>query len=135
MILTAILDTFTETSPSSIASLAGLIQYFVGVGASAGSAPLGARVLVSSLGAERVKQGVKESAIAGAVGSAVWIAACLALTLIVMLIISTSGGLRLAVDKIKSKRRNGRAGDVVAMERVESGAAGPLIKGEPAQRV
>ncbi|KAJ9102072.1 hypothetical protein QFC20_005081 [Naganishia adeliensis] len=59
-----------------IDTVAGLI---VAAASSVGTAALGTRVLVASLGAETVKQGVRESAVAGGVGAAVWIAALLAL--------------------------------------------------------
>ena len=133
MAVTAILDAATHDSPSSMASLTNIIQYALGVGASAGSAALGARILMASLGAERVRQGVKESAIAGAVGSAVWIGASLA-SLVVLAFMYGGGGLKLAMEKIKLKRRSDQTGNVVAMERVESGADA-LIERGPVPRV
>lgn len=131
--ISAILDAATHDSPSSMASLANVIQYALGVGASAGSAALGARILIASLGAERVRQGVRESAIAGAVGSAVWIGASLSFSLVLAFMYG-GGSLKLAMDKIKLKRRNDRTGNVVAMERVESGA-GALVERSPVPRV
>lgn len=134
MAVTAILDAATHDSPSSMASLTNIIQCALGVGASAGSAALGAQILMASLGAERVRQGVKESAIAGAVGSAVWIGASLAVSLVVLAFMYGGGGLKLAMEKIKLKRRNDQTGNVVAMERVESGADA-LIERGPVPRV
>ncbi|GHJ83789.1 hypothetical protein NliqN6_0191 [Naganishia liquefaciens] len=135
MALTAILDTVMENSSSSIASLASIIQYALGVGISAGSASLGARILIASLGAERVRQGVKESAIAGAVGSAVWIGASLVVSLVILTITSGGGGIARTIQKFQLKRRNDRAGNVVAVERVESGADGPSIERNGVWRV
>jgi hypothetical protein len=64
----------------------------MGAASSAGAAALGCKVLILSLGAEHVKQGVKESAIAGGIGAAVWIAAWLALAIILSILFCACGG-------------------------------------------
>lgn len=67
-------------------------QLALGAASSAGTAALGCKILILSLGAEKVKQGVKESAIAGGVGAAVWIVAGLALVIVLSLVMWGCGG-------------------------------------------
>jgi hypothetical protein len=135
-IISALLDLLMEPSSSGISSLASIIGTCISAGASAGSAALGARVLISSLGAERVKQGVKESAIAGAVGSALILGACLALSLIAMAVTLESRGSRIVLFKFKAMLpRRRRTVEVVEMQRVEIEAAGPLVEANPVPRV
>ena len=67
-------------------------QLALGAASSAGTAALGCKILILSLGAEKVKQGVKESAIAGGVGAAVWIGAGLALMIVLSIVMCGCGG-------------------------------------------
>ncbi|KAJ9117726.1 hypothetical protein QFC20_000004 [Naganishia adeliensis] len=96
-------------------------QLAIGAASSAGTAALVCKILILSLGAEKVKQGVKESAIAGGVGAAVWVGAGLALAIFLSIVMCGCGGVhflwawRTERDAVAV---HGSAADALPMERI-----------------
>lgn len=98
-------------------------QLALGAASSAGAAALGCKVLIESLGAEKVKQGIRESAIAAAVGAAVWIGAALAFAVIASLFVHGGIGIGFLLTKIRERKRNivvvdGPTAQAVPMENI-----------------
>lgn len=118
MFLESLTSALSETNtPGEMVASAG--EFALGAASSAGAAALGCKVLILSLGAEKVKQGIKESAIAGAVGAAVWIGAALAFTIAVSLILHEGIGIGMLWTKMRGrKQRNAVVGDEPAAELV-----------------
>jgi hypothetical protein len=110
-----------------IAAWVGTIaELIVAAASSVGTAALGTKILIASLGAETVKQGVRESAIAGAVGAAVWIAALLALIFAIWIVsFGLFGGIAMVWMAVTGRRAmrevvvvHGNKADHVPMQRI-----------------